>query len=114
MKTSGENNTLVPKIQPIKLEQILETARTLISKRVIDRNFTCHIPTIGSITTDRYIYVSMVVLRGIDVPERLIRFRTDCRTLKYTELSMHPQSCIHFYDLSNKIHLVKAYCRGTF
>ena len=105
MISDDDKTTIVSKSQSIELKDVLVTAWSLISDGVTDRNSAFHIPTIASISPDLYPNVRTVVLRGVDVQKRLLRFHTDNRSPKYSELSGRPESSIHFYDPPRKIQI---------
>lgn len=91
--------------QTLDLKEPLKTAWTLIEERVGDRRSTFHLPTVASISVDGSPTIRTVVLRGVNVSERSLRFHTDRRSAKFLELTRNPRIALHFYDASIKTQI---------
>ena len=105
IKTLIKGNTSSFEGQPDGLRGVLDTAWSLIGAGVRDRSSAFHLPTIASISAEGLPVMRTVVLRGVDVTQRLLRFHADRRSAKISELSAHPQITLHFYDASIKTQI---------
>jgi pyridoxamine 5'-phosphate oxidase len=84
---------------------MLDTAWSLMSEAVQDRRAPFHLPAVASITNDGNPSIRTVVLRGVEKNDRCIRFHTDKRAPKYTELLKNSAVSVHFYDGPNKTQI---------
>jgi len=91
--------------QTIHLQEVLDAAWSLIEAGVHDRRSSFHLPTVASISSEGLPAMRTVVLRGVDVANRVLRFHTDRRSAKFSELSVHPRIALHFYDASIKTQI---------
>ena len=73
--------------QTLDLKEGLNAAWTLIEEGVRDRRSIFHLPTVASISVDGSPTIRTVVLRGVNVSERSLRFHTDRRSAKFLELT---------------------------
>ncbi len=87
------------------LQEVLDVAWSLIEAGVSDRRSSFHLPTVASISSDGLPSMRTVVLRGVDVTRRALRFHTDCRSAKFSELSVDSRIALHFYDASIKTQI---------
>ena len=87
------------------LQEVLNAAWSLIKEGVSDRRSSFHLPTVASISSGGSPTMRTVVLRGVDVTNRVLRFHTDSRSAKFSELSVHPRIALHFYDASIKTQI---------
>ena len=90
--------------QTLDLKEGLNAAWTR-SKKACDRRSTFHLPTVASISVDGSPTIRTVVLRGVNVSERSLRFHTDRRSAKFLELTRNPRIALHFYDASIKTQI---------
>jgi hypothetical protein len=70
-----------------------------------DRRSAFHTPTIATIGVDGRPRLRTVVLRAVDAAARSLRFHTDRRSEKITELAREPRTAAHFYDPAAKIQV---------
>ena len=87
------------------LQELLDVAWSLIEAGVSDRRSSFHLPTVASISSDGLPTMRTVVLRGVDVENRVLRFHTDCRSAKFSELAVNSRIALHFYDASIKTQI---------
>lgn len=87
------------------LNASLAEAWRLIARGVKDRRSPFHTPSIATISTDGAPAVRTIVLRGADPARRTLRFHSDGRSRKITELIRDPRVSVHFYDPGRKIQL---------
>lgn len=80
-------------------------AWAMLARGVKDRKSAFHTPAIATLGADGRPSIRTVVLRGCDVADRHLRFHTDKRSGKISELQAHPQAAMHFYDAQVKIQL---------
>ena len=71
--------------QYLKLEDTLRSAITIMSNAVANRRSLFHTPTLSTIDDNR-ISTRTMVLREFDQEKRLIRFHTDYRSPKVSNL----------------------------
>ena len=96
-----------PREQPFlaDLDMVRAEAFRLLSRGVADRRSPFHTPVIATIGTDGLPQARTVVLRGFDPEARVLRFHTDRRTGKVSELRRVPAASLLFYDARAKIQV---------
>ena len=104
-KNSLQDDLSLVDSQTTHLQEVLNAAWSLIKEGVRDRRSSFHLPTVASISSDGLPTMRTVVLRGVDVTNRVLRFHTDSRSAKFSELSSHPRIALHFYDASIKTQI---------
>ena len=104
-KSSKKDHSLSFDGQTPHLQEVLDVAWSLIGAGVSDRRSSFHLPTVASISSDGLPTMRTVVLRGVDVTNRVLRFHTDCRSTKFSELSVDSRIALHFYDASIKTQI---------
>jgi pyridoxamine 5'-phosphate oxidase len=85
--------------------ETLAEAWRLITRGVADRRSPFHTPTVATIGLDGAPSLRTVVLRHCNAAGRRLRFHTDRRSQKVSELALDPRISIHFYDPTAKIQL---------
>lgn len=80
-------------------------AWALLARGVADRRSPFHAPTVASIGLDGRPRARVVILRGCDVQSGTLRFNTDRRTEKFTELQRDPRVSLTGYDAGLKIQI---------
>lgn len=70
-----------------------------------DRSVPFHLPTLATVDSDGQPHARTVVLRDCDVEERWLRFNTDLRSPKVSQIAANPRGALHFYDKFHKIQL---------
>ncbi|WP_291299271.1 pyridoxamine 5'-phosphate oxidase family protein [Elioraea sp.] len=83
----------------------LAEAWALLVRGAADRKHPFHTPAVATIGADGGPHVRTVVLRGASPPARRLRFHTDARSAKATELRARPRIAVHAYDPGGKIQL---------
>lgn len=99
---------VAPRPEPVffnDLDETLAEAWRLLARGVADRRSPMHHPTVATIGVDGRPRLRTVVLRGVDAAERRLRFHTDLRSEKVTELRVEPGIALHAYDPRAKIQL---------
>jgi len=70
-----------------------------------DRSAPFHLPTLATVDQDGQPHARTVVLRDCNVEERWLRFNTDLRSPKVSQIEANPRGALHFYDKFHKIQL---------
>jgi hypothetical protein len=83
----------------------LEHAWALLARGVADRHSGFHTLQVATIGPDGAPRLRTVVLRGVDVSARTIRFHTDARSPKVEDIAADPRVALHLYDKGTKIQL---------
>jgi hypothetical protein len=86
------------------LDGSLAEAWRLLARGVVDRRSPMHNPTVATVGADGP-NLRTVVLRGVDVPARQLRFHTDRRSAKVAEIAADPRIHLHAYDPGAKVQL---------
>jgi pyridoxamine 5'-phosphate oxidase len=84
------------------LGETLAEAWRLLARGVADRRHGFHHPAVATIGLDGRPRVRTVILRGVDVAARALRFHTDVRSLKVEELARDARASLLFYDAGAK------------
>ena len=87
------------------LEGSCAHAWALLARGVKDRRSPFHTPGLATVSPEGLPEIRTVVLRGCDTSARSLRFHTDTRSAKITDMQKHPQAALHFYDPTAKIQL---------
>jgi hypothetical protein len=72
---------------------------------VTNRHSVFHTPTVATMAADGSPSLRTVVLRAADPELRLIRFHTDLRSRKVSEIAREPRVSVHVYDPRAKIQV---------
>jgi pyridoxine/pyridoxamine 5'-phosphate oxidase len=80
-------------------------ALRLLARGAADRRAAFHAPTLSTVGLDGRPRARTVVLRGLDVAERLIRLHSDLRSAKVAELRRDPRVALVFYDAAAKLQV---------
>lgn len=80
------------------LDSLLVLAWSMLAGAAADRRKSMHLVQAATIGIDGAPKVRTVVLRAANQQDRTIRFHTDCRSAKVTELAADPRMEIHAYD----------------
>jgi pyridoxamine 5'-phosphate oxidase len=78
-------------------------ALRLMARGAADRRTAFHTPTLSTIGLDGRPRARTVVMRGLDVADRLIRLHSDIRSAKVAELRRDPRVALVFYDAAAKL-----------
>ena len=105
------SNRLQPK-HYTDLDSVLSTAWRLLSRGARDTKFDGHIVHVATVTGEGFPTIRSVVLRGFDQRTRTLRFHTDSRSRKSSEVFERPQIAAHLYAKRQKIQL-RMLCRAT-
>jgi pyridoxamine 5'-phosphate oxidase len=87
------------------LDETLAESWRLIARGVADRRSAFHHPTVATLAMDGRPRLRTVILRACDVSHRSLRFHTDVRSEKVSEIRRDPRASLHFYEPSSKIQL---------
>ena len=87
------------------LDDILAQAWRLLSEGVTDRNAPLHTPSVATLRGDGLPSVRTVVLRGVDPAARRLRFHSDRRSAKISEIRANARVALHAYDPGRKLQL---------
>lgn len=87
------------------LETILAEAWRLLARGVADRRSPFHTICVANVDAAGAPSVRTVVLRGVDVPGRTLRFHTDLRSQKASDLARDPRIAVHGYDPGAKVQI---------
>ena len=94
------------------LDAILEKAWSVLMEGVCRANSPYHIINVATVGRNLMPRVRSVVLRGFDETSRTIRFHTDARSEKVSEIMKAESLAVHLYSNNQKIQL-RMLCRGT-
>jgi pyridoxamine 5'-phosphate oxidase len=94
------------------LDAAVETAWRLLAEGVKTSRSECHILNLATVTDDGLPSIRSVVIRGFDARTRSIRFHTDYRSKKLSEITQRPYVVAHLYALREKVQL-RMLCRAT-
>ena len=87
------------------LDLTLSEAWRHFSDGVLRRNDPFHTPTLATIGSDGQPHLRTVVLRGADAGHWVLRFHTDVRSAKVSEIDANPAIAVHAYDPDSKIQV---------
>ncbi len=87
------------------LDATRDQALALIQRGVKDRRSGMHTFAVATIGADGAPRMRTVVNRGFDPQSRTLRFHTDARAPKLTEIADDPRVAVHLYDPKAKIQL---------
>ena len=88
-----------------KLDEALAEAWRLLARGVADRRSPFHTICVANVDAAGMPSVRTVVLRGVDVPARSLRFHTDLRSQKAADLARDPRIAVHGYDAGAKVQI---------
>jgi pyridoxamine 5'-phosphate oxidase len=94
------------------LDLILKKAWSILSDGVHRAASPYHIINVATLGSDLTPRIRSVVLRGFDETARTLRFHTDARSAKASEIARTKNLAVHLYAKNEKIQLRMA-CRGT-
>lgn len=94
------------------LDVILKKAWSVLSDGVHKAASPYHVINVATLGNDLTPRIRSVVLRGFDEPARTLRFHTDARSAKASEIARAKTLAVHVYAKDEKIQLRMA-CRGT-
>jgi pyridoxamine 5'-phosphate oxidase len=83
----------------------LDEAWRVLGRGAVDRRSPLHTPAVATTGIDGQPQVRTVVLRGVDKPNRTLRFHSDARSGKFAELTADPRIAVLGYDAGHKIQL---------
>ena len=87
------------------LDAVLRAAWSMLERGVGDRKAEFHIAQVATIDDAGSPSIRSVVLRGFDRDRHTLRFHTDSRSCKVTEIQAQPALAVHFYDRTEKLQL---------
>jgi pyridoxamine 5'-phosphate oxidase len=87
------------------LGETLAESWRLIARGVADRRSAFHHPTVATLGMDSRPRLRTVILRGCDARSRVLRFHTDLRSQKVSEIRRDNRISLHFYEPASKIQL---------
>jgi pyridoxamine 5'-phosphate oxidase len=87
------------------LGETLAESWRLIARGVADRKSAFHHPAVATIGGDGRPRLRTVILRGCDAGSRVLRFHTDVRSEKVSEIRRDSRISLHFYEPASKIQL---------
>lgn len=90
---------------PSDLDGVRADIFARLGRAVKDRRSALHTPVIATRGTDGHIKARVVVLRAFDSDAVTLRFHTDRRGNKITELASDPQIAFAFYDPQARIQI---------
>ena len=76
-----------------------------LSRAVADRRHAFHTPTLATIGADGAPDLRTLVLRGFERDARALRFHTDQRAAKFTQIAADPRVSLHGYDPGHALQL---------
>lgn len=95
----------MPDFTRFSLDELLEHAWSMLEEACTDRRKPIHLVQVATIGLDGRPKVRTVVLRAVDKPARLIRFHTDARSSKVSELVHTSFIELHAYDAQENVQI---------
>jgi len=89
----------------IELDACLAHAWSVLEQSVVNRRAAMHTPSVATIGLDGSPRSRTVVLRHVDRDEKVLRFHTDVRSGKFSELTLEPRLSFLFYDADEKFQI---------
>jgi pyridoxamine 5'-phosphate oxidase len=86
-------------------DELAAHALRLMARGAADRRAAFHTPTLSTVGLDGRPRARTVVMRGLDVAERLIRLHSDVRSAKVSEVRRDPRVALVFYDVAAKLQV---------
>lgn len=90
---------------PSTLDRILADAWERLRRGTVDRRSAFHAPTIATVDASGAPRARTMILRGVDAADWRLRFHTDRRAPKVTELDINPRLAVHVYDPGAKLQV---------
>lgn len=87
------------------LNRSLERGWDLIAEGVTNRDSQCHTPVVATVGADGRPAQRVLVLREYDRENHILRFHTDARSDKISEIAEQPRCSVLLYDTAAKIQL---------
>jgi pyridoxamine 5'-phosphate oxidase len=87
------------------LDAVLVAARDMLADGAANRHAPAHTPTFATSGPDGTPRLRTVVLRDFTPADMQLRFHTDRRSGKITELQANPAAALHVYDRERKVQL---------
>ena len=88
-----------------ELSAVLERAFGLLAEGAANRRMPLHTPALATVGRDGRPRIRTVVLRGVDAEARTVRFHTDSRSDKISELADDPRYALLGYDADAKVQI---------
>ena len=89
----------------LDLESSLNFVLETLEEGAIKRNHDFHLLVLGTIDKDNNPQTRNVVLRKVDISQSLIRFHTDKRSNKISDIQSNNSVSLLGYDKSNKLQI---------
>ncbi len=87
------------------LETSLASARSLLEAGAKDRRHPAHTPVVATLDKSGLPSQRVMILRAVDWSARILRFHTDSRSPKVTELAKNSAASILVYDPTEKVQI---------
>ncbi len=87
------------------LDGSLVHAWAMLARGAADRRSAFHTPVVATATPDGAPAQRIMVLRGVDLSARTLRFHTDKRAAKLTHITANPRAGVLLYDPAAKLQL---------
>lgn len=87
------------------LDALAREAWALITAAVADGQAPFHMPTVATTDGEGAPRLRTVVLRAADAAAGTVRFHTDLRSAKVSELARDPRLAMHFYDPTRRVQV---------
>lgn len=98
----------LPNINPAHYDDLdlsFEQAWHIIQRGLTDRNSPAHAPVVGTVDADGTPQLRIMILRDASQSTRMLRFNTDARSQKITQMRMNAATSILIYDAAAKVQL---------
>lgn len=90
---------------PDDLDYGLNASRRLLEDGASDRHKAAHTPSVATLDPNGQPHQRIMVLRECDWQKRTLRFHTDTRSRKTSEIGNNPNMSVLIYDAEEKIQL---------
>lgn len=87
------------------LNATLDAAWRLLQQGVPDIRVPAHVPTLATVGLDGKPKLRSIILRALDIKQRILTLHTDSRSSKLEEIRQNPAVSLHVYDAAQKIQL---------
>jgi pyridoxamine 5'-phosphate oxidase len=97
--------TRPPEPDVTDLDAVLANCWMLLGRGVADRRHGFHHPVVANVSSDLLPRSRVMILRYANASTRTLRFHTDTRSQKWTELQARPGVAVSLYDETSRVQI---------
>jgi pyridoxamine 5'-phosphate oxidase len=101
----AHKETMNDDLEQTDLEAVLAQCWSLLARGKADRRHGFHHPVVSNVGENDTPRSRVVILRAVDAAGKTLRFHTDVRSTKWTELSARPKISVLFYDEGARVQV---------